>query len=96
MDKKFGKLVKIVCSHKTPGMPKFLVVRPTEESKKIFMEDQWEYQLNIGMLLYLVKCLHPDLSNFTRDLSKANNGANYATYKELLHVIMYVLDMEVI
>ena len=36
MDEKFGKLVKNVHSHKTPGMPKFLVVRPMKESKRDF------------------------------------------------------------
>ena len=30
----------------------------------------------------------------TRDLLKVNNGANPAAYKELLHVIKYVLDMK--
>ena len=44
------------------------------------------------MLLYLVKHLCPDLANMTRDLSKANDGANPAAYKELLCVIKYVMD----
>ena len=43
------------------------------------------------MLLYVVKHLHPDLANMTRELSKANNGANLAAYKELLCLIKYVL-----
>ena len=34
MNKKFGKLVKNVHRHRSPGMPKFLVVRPMGESKK--------------------------------------------------------------
>ena len=33
--KKFGNCTKIVHSYKTPGMPKFLIVRPMMESKKI-------------------------------------------------------------
>ena len=41
MDKKFGELVKNVHSHKTPGMPNFLVIRQTEEQKKVFVKDQW-------------------------------------------------------
>ena len=44
------------------------------------------------MLLYLAKHLHPNLANMTRELWKANNGANPAAYKELLHEIKYVLD----
>ena len=44
------------------------------------------------MLLYLVKHSRPNLTNATRELSKANNGANTAAYKELLCVIKYVID----
>ena len=44
------------------------------------------------MLLYLVKHSHPNLANTTRELLKANDGANPAAYKELLHPINYVLD----
>ena len=44
------------------------------------------------MLLYLVKHLHPNLANMTRELCKANDGANPAAYKELQCVIKYVLD----
>ena len=83
-----------VWSHKTPGTPKFLVVRPMIDSEKISTKDQRKYQLGVGMLLYLVKHLHPDLANMTRDLSKVNDGANPAAYKELLCVIKYVLDMK--
>ena len=46
------------------------------------------------MLLYLVKHSHLDLANVTRNVSKANNGANSVDYKELLHVIKYALDMK--
>ena len=46
------------------------------------------------MLLYLVKHSCPNLANVTRELSKANDGANPAAYKELLHVIKYVLNMK--
>ena len=45
-----------------------------------------------GMLLYLVKHWHHNLANIARELSKANDGANPAAYKELLHVIKYVFD----
>ena len=44
------------------------------------------------MLLHQVKHSCPDLANTTRELLKANNCANPAAYKELLHVIKYVLD----
>ena len=62
------------------------------KSKKISTEVQQDYRLGIGMLLYLVKHSCLDLANVTRELSKANDGANPAAYKELLNVIRYVLD----
>ena len=46
------------------------------------------------MLLYLVEFLHTNLAIATRELSKANDGANPAAYKEFLHVIKYVLNMK--
>ena len=52
--KKCGKQVKNVHSHKTPGVPKFLIVRPMIKSD-ISAEDKNEYQLGMGMLMYLVK-----------------------------------------
>ena len=44
------------------------------------------------MLSYLVKHSHPDLTNMTRELLKANDGTNPAVYKELLLVIKYVIN----
>ena len=83
-----------VQSHKTPGTPKFLIVRPTEDYKKVLVEDRRIYQSGIGMLLYLVKHSRPNIANMTRKLSKANDGANPAAYKELLRVIKYITEME--
>ena len=73
-------------------MSKFFIFRPTVDSEKISMEHQWEYWSGVGMLLYLVKHLHPDLANMSRELSKTNDGANPVAYNELLYVIKYVLD----
>ena len=87
MKKTFGKHMQDIWSHKTPGMPKFLIVRPVVDSEKISMEDQWEYWSDVGMLLYLIKHLHPGVAIMT-----ANNGANPAAYKELLCVLKYILD----
>ena len=64
--KKFGKQTKNICSQKTTGMFKFLIVRPVVESKKISTDDQHEYWSCLGMLLYLVKLLQPDIANTTR------------------------------
>ena len=67
-----------------------------EDIKKISMEDQRTYQLGICMLLYLVKHSHPNLANATRKLSKVNDGANPAAYKQLLCVVKYVIDTEML
>ena len=48
------------------------------------------------MLLYLVKHLCPDLANAIRELSQANNDSNPAVFKELLHVVKYVLDKKIL
>ena len=48
------------------------------KSEKISVNDQQDYWSGAGMLLYLVKHSCPDLANVTRELSKANNGANPA------------------
>ena len=48
------------------------------------------------MLLYFIKHFWPDLANVMRELSKANDGANPAAFKELLHVIQYFLDTEML
>ena len=81
--KKFGNHIKNIGSHITPGMPKVLIISPMIESKKITTKDQWDYWLGMGFLLYLIKHSQPDIVNETIELSKANNGANPAAYKEL-------------
>ena len=90
--KKLGKLVQDVQSHKSPGTPKLLIIRSTDKSEYIFTKDQQNYPLDIGLLLYPVKHLHPNFANVTRKLSKAINNANSVAYKELLCVVSYVLD----
>ena len=91
-ENKFGGLVNEIRSHKTPGTSKFLIVKPTEEIKKILIKDQQKYWSDIGMLFYLVKHLRPDLANATRELSNANDGENPVAYKRLLCMIKYVIN----
>ena len=43
MENKFGKCIQNIWSHKTPGTPKFLIVRPNADSEKISAEVQQEY-----------------------------------------------------
>ena len=44
------------------------------------------------MMLCLVKYSSPGLTNVIRELAKAYDGANPAAYKELLHMIKYVIN----
>ena len=73
---KFGDHVKNIRKHKKPGIPKFFVVRPTTKSEKISAEEQREYWLGIGIVLFMVKHSRPDIANVTRKLSKAFDGGN--------------------
>ena len=45
----------------------------------------------VRMLLSIVKHSRPDIANATRELSKANDGANPAAFWELLSVIGFYL-----
>ena len=40
LENKFGWLVNNIQSHKTPGAPKFLIVRPTDKIKKNLIKGQ--------------------------------------------------------
>ena len=42
LEKKFGECIQDVWSHKTPAMPKFLIVRPTVDNKKMSSKEQRE------------------------------------------------------
>lgn len=88
----FGEEVKNMRKYKTPASPGTGIVRPTEDDVKISSKDQTRYRSGVGMLLYLVKFSRPDISNAVRELSKANDGATMAHFKELLRCIKYVLD----
>ena len=88
---KFGEEVEDLCNYGTPGTPRFKIVRPDDADK----EDaamQSRYRSGVGMLLYLIKYLRPDLANVVRELSKCMDGASLAAYKEMQRVIKFVLD----
>ena len=88
----FGNDVINMRKYSTPASPGLGIVRPTEDDVKISSEDQTKYRSGVGMLLYLVKFSRPDINNAVRELSKANNGATMAHFKELLRCIKFVLD----
>ncbi len=63
-----------------PGTPGYRVSRPTNEDQKISAAEQSLYQLDIGMLLYLVKHSRPDIINAVHECTKVQQ------------IIKYVLD----
>ena len=75
----------------TARYTKFLNVRPMIYNKQNFI-DQKDYQSVVRMLLFLAKHYRPHIANVTRELSKANHDANPAAFKELLHVLRYLLE----
>jgi len=89
---KFGHLVQNMQSYWTPGTSGLWIVKVQEEWNKISKEDQKLYCSAVRTLLYLLKYSRPCLANSLRELSKALDGANQATFKELKRVIKFVLD----
>ncbi len=83
LERNFGKDVHSMRGTKTPGTPSFGTVRPINEDEKISFEKQKLYCSGVGMLLYLVKHLCPDIAKAVRELSKVLDGANMAAYKEI-------------
>ena len=54
-------------------------------------EKQKCYQHGVGTLLWLVKNTKSDLSNVTREASKAMNSGIKEDYNYILHVIEYAI-----
>ena len=76
LERKFGKNVHHMRGTKTPGTPSFGIVRPINDDEKFSPEKQKLYHSGVGMLLYIVKHLCPDIANAGRELSKVLDGAN--------------------
>ena len=89
---KFGLEVKDKKVFKTPGTPRFKVIRSTEDMDLIDEKMQSKYRSGVGMLLYLTKYSRPDICNVVRELSKCVDGATIGTYLEMLRVIKFVID----
>ena len=54
-------------TYKTPGTPRFKVVRPDENCELIDDNLQKRFRSGVGMLLYLTKYSRPDLCNVVRE-----------------------------
>jgi hypothetical protein len=89
---KFGEEVEKKRGYKTPGTPRFKIVRPSDEDDTIDENLQSRYRSGVGMLLCLTKYSRPDLCNVVRELSKCMDKATIGTYLEMLQVIKFVID----
>ena len=53
----------------TPGTPRFVAMRITEDQDKLGAIEHATYRSGVGTLLYLTKHSRPDLCNAVRELS---------------------------
>jgi hypothetical protein len=90
----FEHLVNNMKVYTTPAGPRTMIVRPQKGDAIISPEEQKKFRSGVGMLLYLVKHSRPDLANAVRELSKVNDGANLAQWKNLMRAIKFTLDTE--
>jgi hypothetical protein len=65
---KFESEVNNVSHYGTPGTTSFKIVRSMDETEKIDRNQQSKYCSGVGMLLYLIKYLRPDLSNVVNEM----------------------------
>jgi hypothetical protein len=92
LEAKFGQEVCNKRVYKTPGTPRFKIVRPATDDDVIDGDLQGRYRSAVGMLLYLTKYSQPDLCNVVRELAKCMDKATKGTYLEILRVVKFVID----
>jgi hypothetical protein len=90
LEKKFGPLVNKLQEYGTPGTPRSIIVKDSQQNMS--NDDQKLYRSGVGMLLYLVKHSRPDIANGVRELSKALDGVTPKAMQEMKRMIKYVLD----
>jgi Reverse transcriptase (RNA-dependent DNA polymerase) len=92
LESKFGKEVEGKRVYKTPGTPRFKIIRTTDDDNAIDSNLQSRYRSGVGMLLFLTKHSRPDICNIVRELSKCMDKATMGTYQEMLRVVKFVID----
>jgi hypothetical protein len=78
--------------YETPGSSGVGILRPMEGGPTVCGKRQTKYRSGVGMLLFLVKYSRPDIVNSVQELSKVNDGATEAHFKELVQCIIYVIN----
>ena len=92
LEREFGEDVKKLRKYTVAGTPGVGILRPKSEEEKVNDKDQSRYRSGVGMLLWIMKCTRPDISNAVRELTKVMDGATEEAMKEMLRVIKFVLD----
>jgi len=90
LEERFGYMDNKNVQYLSPGMPNFRTARPEINDKEA--KDIAEYQLFIGMLLFLLKHSWTCLSNSLRELSKVLDCPTEAAWKELCRLVKFVID----
>ena len=91
LEKKFRKEAMKHRLHLTPGPPRFVAMRITEEQDKLGTKEHATCRSGVGTLLYLTKHRMPDLCNAVRDLSKTLDKPAPIHLKEMYRINRYVL-----
>ena len=92
LESKFGKEVEGKRVYKTPGTPRFKIIRTTDDDIAIYSNLQSRYRSGVGMILFLTKHSRPDICNIVREVSKCIDKAAMRTYQEMLRVVKFVID----
>jgi hypothetical protein len=71
-------------------------VRPKNELEVIKTDLQSRFRSGVGILLYFIKHSTQDNANVVRDLAKYMDDPTLAAYKEMLRVIRFVLNTQLL
>ena len=86
----FEQEIKDIRDYRTTGASGEGSIPVKDDDVCISEKEQFKYRSAEGMMLFLIKYSKPNISNTVRKLSKLNNKANYAHYKQMLRLVNYV------
>jgi len=75
----------------TPASPGQVLMKSTDESIGLSIEQQTVYRSGVGKLLYLTKLTRPDLSSAVRELATFMDGANMEHWTALHRALDYAV-----
>ena len=87
LEKKFGEEAIKHRHGLTPGTPRFIVMRVSDEEDKLPAKEHAIYRCGVGTLFYLTKHSRPDICNAVRELSKTMDRPAPIHLKEMYRII---------